>query len=85
MKLKWHSGQPPHVGWWMASIFRDEHCWRWFDGKHWALPASDDESAVVAAMYANRRAAPHHAKQVEWTDYYPENARVPRIDPRSKK
>lgn len=77
----WHSGPPPHVGWWNASACYDDDAWRWWNGECWSpsVYAYEPIRAVV-------RAASMHTVfctgEIEWTDYWPENARVPRIDPR---
>lgn len=74
----WHKGPPPHVGWWNASYFRSDFSWRWWDGECWSH---------ICYEFMNSREAKNEAKKslsihgIEWTDYYPENARVPRVDP----
>ena len=74
----WHKGPPPHVGWWEASYAKEEGVWRWWDGKCWSQPAWEPMSACDAAFHAERPSAIcRHC----WTDYWPENARVPRLDP----
>lgn len=35
----WHSGPPPAIGWWPASINRNFGPIRWWDGVSWSLPA----------------------------------------------
>jgi hypothetical protein len=80
---KWHKGPPPHVGWWNASVNRFEDCWRWWDGKQWSKSAWEDEPSRLAASASMMKQEPV-AYPVEWTDYYPENARVPRINPEAK-
>ena len=76
---KWHKGPPPHVGWWNASVGQSPTCWRWWDGVQWSMAAL----AGCATLYAVKMAA--HPKcgdgVVEWTDYYPDNAVVPRVNP----
>lgn len=78
----WHKGPPPFPGWWNASWDRDDFVWRFHDGNDWSLPAKEDDSASIAVAMANHYDTYGHA--IEWTDYWPENARVPRVDPRSK-
>ncbi len=72
----WHKGPPPYVGWWNASDCHNHNSWRWWNGKYWSWAYFPDET-------------PHCPPEKslcfipnEWTDYWPENARVPRIDPR---
>lgn len=74
----WNSGPPPHVGWWNASIAQDENAWRWWDGvqwSDWAGPSYTAEDARAAVLRLDYEGG------IEWTDYYPEGARVPRVDP----
>lgn len=78
---KWHKGPPPHVGWWNASILKNTDIWRWWDGINWSESTKCIFNAFVAGEVAKRR-APETATLIKWTDYYPANARVPRIDPR---
>ena len=77
----WHKGPPPHVGWWNASAMHLNDCWRWWDGQIWSEPAYPHQSANSAAVCADLTSERSH-ESIHWTDYYPENARVPRIDPR---
>lgn len=85
----WHKGPPPFPGWWCATnhIYDDGtgvslDFWRWWDGKQWfcdnpALGGCSPEQAAIFAL------APYKAVfKLVWTDYWPENARVPRVDPR---
>lgn len=75
---KWHKGPPPHVGWWNASASNNEDIWRWWDGKRWSQGVFDTVSCEVAASYASQ---PTAIQGIKWTDYYPKNARVPRLNP----
>lgn len=77
---KWRKGPPPHVGWWNASVRRFKHAWRWWDGEQWSYAASTDMRASQAGMLAMFK---QQTPGVEYRTYYPENARVPRIDPRA--
>lgn len=78
-KRKWHKGPPPHIGWWNASAWRFGNIWRWWDGEKWSRSVRNDAEAVVASVTAS---IPSSQEDIEWTDYWPKNARVPRIDPR---
>lgn len=74
----WHKGPPRFTGWWNASVQKDEDAWRWWDGKRWSWLAFSWHPAKEAAY-----AAVHESMDasISWTDYWPENARVPRLDP----
>lgn len=74
----WHKGPPPHVGWWNASNLKNMFAWRWWDGSRWSAPAWATTSNTSIQSVAN---TPAVAKDVEWTHYWPEGARVPRINP----
>ena len=78
---KWHKGPPPHVGWWAASNSRNQAAWRWWNGKRWGLLTFQSAHATHAAFNAEHPTAKQDG--IEWRHYYPANARVPRIDPRS--
>lgn len=75
----WHKGPPPHVGWWNARDRLLRVAWRWWNGENWSLFAHQWDSADLAERCALMRSK--DAAGIEWTDYWPENARVPRIDP----
>ena len=75
----WHKGPPPHVGWWNASVAGDLTAWRWWNGEHWSIAAYKEDSLLYVEDAAAKPGGFWH--QIEWTDYYPKNARVPRIDP----
>ena len=76
----WHSGPPPHVGWWNASCDRRANIWRWFDGKDFSIAYSESSSLEEISAPVILHGIPVNV--LEWSDYWPENARVPRIDPR---
>jgi len=78
-KRKWYKGPPPHVGWWNASLMNDPRAWRWWNGRHWSTSAKANYSHYEAFRAAN--ASYMGTAEIEWSDYYPANARVPRIDP----
>ena len=74
----WHKGPPPHVGWWNASTSRARNLWRWWDGAEWSTYVFSASTAVAARRAA---ATTRGYNGIEWTDYYPADARVPRLDP----
>jgi hypothetical protein len=76
----WHSGPPPHIGWWNANNGRAENAWRWWDGARWSEGVMSTDNAWFAASCAETPIGnPHDI--IEWSDYWPENARVPRVAP----
>jgi hypothetical protein len=77
----WNDGPPPHVGWWNASNNKQPDAWRWWFGFSW----SKDVCSVSSPIQVVRAAAQQSWQQsaIQWSDYWPENARVPRIDPRA--
>ena len=78
----WHKGPPPHIGWWNASIAYDLTAWRWWDGKNWSQVSYPKDSEFSAGISAQIKLADDF---IEWTNYYPKNARVPRINPGENK
>ncbi len=76
----WNSSPPPHVGWWNASYAKDTGAWRWWDGNGWSQPAFDHYMATLAGERATEKSC--SVDTIQWTTYWPENARVPRVDPR---
>lgn len=78
----WHKGTPPFPGWWNASWDYRHEVWRWWDGHTWSQPVFLDDGMNYIKVAASRPDPLQIA--IEWTDYWPENARVPRVDPRSK-
>lgn len=76
----WKSGPPPHFGWWNASRDMDSRAWRWWDGVQWSgvtFAGLDGSYARQAALQLDHGPT----GSIHWSDYYPEDARVPRIDP----
>ncbi|CAB4198265.1 hypothetical protein UFOVP1309_65 [uncultured Caudovirales phage] len=74
----WHTGKPPHIGWWNASLCRDNTIWRWWNGSNWSREIVKTETEVNA--YASVPSI-YSEKLIKWTIYCPKNARVPRINP----
>jgi hypothetical protein len=74
----WKKGPPPHVGWWNASTCGALAAWRWWDGKRWSRVVYSFASAHRAKFSAGRAAPTQYI--VEWNDFWPEDARVPRLD-----
>lgn len=84
----WHKGPPPHIGWWNASIdptkvFNHANdCWRWWNGRCWSHAAwsKSTDGAITCAAQAEW-ANFNSQDEIFWSNFYPRNARVPRIDP----
>lgn len=81
-KIKWSYGEPPHVGWWNASFAQSHDSWRFWDGKSWSCAAHPHYNAKMARDSAKEKSA--FNRIIQWCDYWPKNARVPRINPEAK-
>ncbi len=75
---EWHSGPPPYVGWWNAGTGRHPDLWRWWDGARWSQHVHADHDAEEAGLLAMGATAD---TGIQWTYYWPENARVARAHP----
>lgn len=73
----WYKGHPPHIGWWNASSLKLKWLWSWWDGEQWSHCVMDNMDETWAATQAS---IPNdNSETVVWCDYYPEDARVPRV------
>ena len=77
---EWHEGPPPHIGWWNASVTKNIHSWRWWDGRRWSASAMTGDSQDYAVTQSRYYAAQRDQAVMLWADYWPEDARVPRIN-----
>jgi hypothetical protein len=79
----WHSGVPPHIGWWNASNAKCPATWRWWNGAAWSVAAYEGNSAEQVEHKAQTPLEPIWCEPTDiyWSDYWPANACVPRIDP----
>lgn len=78
--MRFFKGPPPHVGWRLTRDIIAFSTWRWWNGRNWsegALWTDTAEGAAESAMCASRLSR----STIIWSDYYPPNARVPRVDP----
>lgn len=82
-KTIWHKGKPPHVGWWMIKAFGLKQSWSWFDGEKWGGFVWCTHNSEIAEIITNSYEFP--IGFFEWCNYWPENARVPRINPNEPK
>ena len=83
MEIKWNAGYPTHVGWWRTKDAFCDDAWRWWDGKRWSTIALDTYSAQEAAQAANCQRSYLATTIVHWCMYWPKNARVKRINPKT--
>ena len=79
----WYGGAPPFIGWWNASVATTEGSWRWWNGQRWSMACTKHVSteyiANIETMWGPKLSC------VRWSDFYPEDAVVPRrIDDRDK-
>lgn len=81
-------GPPPHVGWWLtkwsAILSGNTEAWRWWNRNNWSCVAFESDSPDVVVACARTKTGALTRNGVEWSDYWPENARVPRVDPGAK-
>lgn len=74
----WNKGAPPHVGWWLAKdrlpLVGNE--WRFFDGVAWSIFCREREDGSDGERYSD-----FNINEIEWSWYWPENARVARVNP----
>lgn len=70
MSKKWHKGPPPSLGWWPASVNRNEGSLRWRgvkDGReYWSVPVS--ALALAQAAGASALQESMYSDLVEWQD-----------------
>ena len=81
MTHKFHSGPPPHVGWWMCGKYMEfPETWRWWNGDwygDWSYFFVPNDSTPRP----DELAPDNFTKNIRWCHYWPKNARVPRINP----
>lgn len=65
-KRQWHSGPPPSVGWWPASMWGLHITIRWWNGKHWSWPVDPSCNAKMAALYAKEPS--REQDKIKWTE-----------------
>ena len=79
----WHKGPPPHVGWWETIIFNQPivyPAWRWWNGNRWSV-CVEDWAPIKSVAFLARTPSGYSKTKIQWSDYYPPNARVPRVNP----
>lgn len=78
--MKFIPSPPPHIGWWYTSDIIFSNAWRWWNGEGWSVGChSDYSNSEVAQLSAIPSVCENH--EIQWSTYYPKNARVPRRKP----
>lgn len=79
----WRYGIPRHIGFWMTAAEGNEstQAWRWWDGSYWSM-AIDPSASIEMVSTLARRKTIFKGINFVYSNYWPKNARVPRIDPR---
>lgn len=77
----WNYGSPPYAGWWHTGWYYGKRpimltSWRWWDGKSWSAQEYEEESRPPKEIKQMRSGANYF---IQWSTYWPENARVPRF------
>ncbi len=80
IKRRWLKGPPPHIGWWNASTSKNIDVWRWWNGRFWSRAVAYCQSPKRAGQVAKMRTK-CDINSIRYTTSWPENARVPRINP----
>jgi len=78
---EWHSGPPPHVGWWNASMNESPNTWRWWNGTAWSTACFQGTEINEIGRIALEPGDTYEQECVQWSWDWPANARVPRINP----
>lgn len=60
----WKKGPPPSVGWWPASMYKDERMLRWWNGKNWSRAVSNISSKYEAGRAAQTKTI--YPGQIYW-------------------
>lgn len=48
IKPKWNKGAPPSIGWWPASVTKNENEIRWWNGEKWSFSVRPDNNSTEA-------------------------------------
>lgn len=72
-----YSCKPPYRGWWYTKVDDGFGYWRWWDGQSWSVGYNSTHN-----FRSNEVVFPCEPNKIkcQWSFYYPENARVPRIN-----
>ena len=66
-KPKWNKGAPPSIGWWPASVYKNERAIRWWDGSKWSGVAFPEYSAESAAAMVKFKWICTKDSPIKWT------------------
>ena len=76
----WHNGPPPHIGWWNAlDLCEWPNEWRWWNGENWSI-AVNHRHLPESAGAVSKNPSAFRLDEIQWSDYWPADARVPRLD-----
>lgn len=76
----WKIGAPPHVGVWLCRSSECDPRWRWWNGVFWSVWNRQDAPHCEVALDFMRQSF-FDIQDIEWGFYWPENARVARVNP----
>ena len=82
--IQWQADSPPHVGWWNCSFGKNNfpsNVWRWWNGEVWSVALTKWDFLRDVDKLAGCKESPRMNKYITWCDYYPADARVPRVKP----
>lgn len=82
--MKFNKGNPPHTGWWLTERDNGPYDapvtgWRWWNGKQWSILCYSGFDILTVTRRAQTITAIPKSR-ISWSDFWPKNARVPRID-----
>jgi hypothetical protein len=75
----WKNGAPPHIGVWLCQPNGVKPKWRWWNGEFWSVWCTQNAMPCEVASDFNREGA-FLVSEISWSFYWPENARVARVN-----
>lgn len=76
----WNNGAPPHVGVWFCRSSGCDPKWRWWNGEFWSVWNTQNAKPYEVEIDFNREGV-FDIREIFWSFYWPENARVARVNP----
>ena len=76
----WKKGAPPHIGVWFCRTIGTEPKWRWWSGEFWSVWNNENAQPHEVERDFNRGSI-FDVREIFWSFYWPENARVARVNP----